>query len=172
MSLFMKFQCCSFQTVMKITLTRYLKWFLGAGKKKKKKRKNVNISIRKNNKKKAQTNSEEKQHYNQSSLKFFYNVTVAYMELQFNISENVSDTLDCNFMLTRLITWKDFIAFSHHESLKPYVPVLTWTQIWGSRTINYTAGSHIPTTRMSHSSRYYKDVRWAQGLNSPMKATY
>jgi hypothetical protein len=43
-------------------------------------------------------------------------VTTLMME-----AETVSETLDCNAVLTRLIAREDFIAFSRRESFKYYI---------------------------------------------------
>jgi hypothetical protein len=36
----------------------------------------------------------------------------------------VSETLKTNSILTRLIAWEDFIAFSHFENFKSYITFL------------------------------------------------
>jgi hypothetical protein len=39
-------------------------------------------------------------------------------------AETVSETLDYNAILTRLITWEDFIAFSRRESFKSHAALI------------------------------------------------
>jgi hypothetical protein len=120
----------------------------------------------------AQSASQGKQYYIHTSFKShdscnevfsgnhpcMYGVTIQHFRECLQIS-----------MLTWLIAWEDFNTFCCHENKLMWV---TWTAVSGSRMINRTVGSRTSTATMSHCSRYYKDVSWAQYLNSAMKATY